>query len=835
MNQENPILLVVDDRPDNLYIIEQLVGEYLPNCTMHTALNAEAALRLVGEVRPDGILCDIQMPGTNGIELCRRLKGNPETRNIPVVLMTAHKSEPQLRVEALEAGADDFISKPIDNIELAARLKVMFRVKHAQDNLEQARLYLEAKVAARTVELKQKIMQLEQIETALRKSESKQRVIIENIVDVIAIMDMDGIISYVSPNVEKWFGWRSDEVIGRSIWKNIHPDSRGQVRDAFSGILSELLAERTAECRHKCKDGRFKWIEFTGVNLLRDADISGILMSFHDVTERKAIEETQQFLLQSAFVGTGEDFFASLARYLARALDMDYVCIDRLLGDGHEARTLAIYFDGVFEDNVEYALKDTPCGDVVGKSVCVFPCEVRHQFPDDVILQEMLAESYVGTTLWSFDGKPIGLIAVIGRKPLENHHLAESLLKLVAVRAASELERTQAEEERRQLERQFQQTQKLESLGVLAGGIAHDFNNILAIIMGHCFLAKNDVEAAAIYIPQIEKTAERAADLCRQMLAYAGKAQLSQSQVDIRALVEDMVRMLCATIPKNAEIRFECSTEIPCIKGDASQLRQIVMNLIINASEAISNSQGEIHILLSQKELRAEQGEKDHLGAVISPGKYVCLEVSDNGCGMDAETQQRIFEPFYTTKFAGRGLGMSAVLGIITAHLGALQFSSLQGQGTSFKVYLPLQANGTEARLPDHHPVQSTPWQGSGTVLLAEDEEQVKMIARFILEKLGFGVIEASNGREALELYRKHAGVITLVLTDMGMPVMDGYELFRELKKLDPSLPVVISSGFGDTVVTSRIAQKEIAGLVSKPYNVDQLRTVLKGVMEGAC
>jgi len=392
-------------------------------------------------------------------------------------------------------------------------------------------------------------------------------------------------------------------------------------------------------------------------------------------------------------------------------------------------------------------------------------------------------------------------------------------------------DRKKLEEEKGILQQQFQQAQKLESLGVLTGGIAHDFNNILAIIMGYCGLTKMDYDTAEKHIPIIENAVERAAALCRQMLAYAGKASLTETLVVMWVLVDDVVTMLKATIRQNVVIKTCYTSDIPSIMGDASQLRQIVMNLIINASESIGDLQGEVCVSLSKAVIKAGQAENDHNGKTIPPGEYVCLEVTDSGCGMDDETRRRIFEPFYTTKFTGRGLGMSAVLGIIKAHNGALQLSSQSGHGTTFKVYLPAQigtANEEEAQQ-----TVSAPWEGSGTILLAEDEEHVALIEKAMLEALGFKVIGAADGKEALELYKKNAADITLVIADMGMPVMDGYELFRELKKLKPELPIIVSSGFGDAEVTSRIPREQIAGLVSKPYHYDQLRDVLKKVVEG--
>jgi CheY-like chemotaxis protein len=302
-------------------------------------------------------------------------------------------------------------------------------------------------------------------------------------------------------------------------------------------------------------------------------------------------------------------------------------------------------------------------------------------------------------------------------------------------------------------------------------------------------------------------------------------------QVNMADLVSDMIKMLKATINLNVVIKSDLSIDLPLVWGDASQIRQIVMNLIINASEAINDAQGEIRVTLSEAAFVEGNTDKDHLGRVIQIGRYVCLEVTDNGCGMDDDTRQRIFEPFYTTKFTGRGLGMSAVLGIITAHKGSLQFTSKKCAGTTFKVYLPVQSGESSCESVPQESLVA--WLGSGTILLVDDEPQLSMVAKALLQALGFSVMEAANGRDALEMYGKNAEKITLVVTDIGMPIMDGYELFRKLKERAPKLPIIISSGYGDTLVTSRIRTEEAAGFLSKPYNYDDLRDVLKRAVEG--
>ena len=393
--------------------------------------------------------------------------------------------------------------------------------------------------------------------------------------------------------------------------------------------------------------------------------------------------------------------------------------------------------------------------------------------------------------------------------------------------------RKKDEEKKLIFEQQLQHSQKLESLGVLSGGIAHDFNNILAIIIGYCGLIKMNYETSEKNIPEIEKAAERAASLCRQMMSYAGKAQLTMTQVNMWATVDEMITLLKTTLPQNAEIKADLPTNLPYITADASQLRQIVMNLIINASEAIGNEQGEIRVSLDKVTVTAKESIVDYNGKVIPSGEYVCLEVADNGCGMDEETKWRVFEPFYTTKFTGRGLGMSAVLGIINSHNGALQLFSQRGKGTTFRVYLPVPKDDSVRNGKNSSEAPPVEWQGSGTVLLVDDEDQVRLIAKAFLEMFGFTVLEAVNGREALELFMKNSAKITLVVSDIGMPVMDGYKLFGELKNLSPKLPIIISSGFGDTDVTSRLGSDNVAGIISKPYNSNQLRDVLKRAVGG--
>ncbi|MDS4068742.1 MAG: ATP-binding protein [Candidatus Competibacter sp.] len=396
-------------------------------------------------------------------------------------------------------------------------------------------------------------------------------------------------------------------------------------------------------------------------------------------------------------------------------------------------------------------------------------------------------------------------------------------------------ERKWAEEKRLQLERQMQQTQKLESLGVLAGGIAHDFNNMLTIILGNASLALDELppmSPARDSLKAIEQTSLRAAELCRQMLAYSGKGRFVIENIRLGMLIGEMISLLKASITKKAILNLNLKEPLPALRGDPSQIRQIVMNLVINASEALGETSGVITISTGLMECSREYLAEAYLDESLTEGLYVWLEVSDTGCGMDSEIQRRIFEPFFTTKFTGRGLGLSAVLGIVRGHKGALKVYSEPGKGTTFKVLFPAVQ---QERPPVTRPSEVKPvdWKGTGTILLVDDEESVRTLGSRMLERIGFKVLTAVDGREALEIYRSGHDEIALVLLDLTMPDLDGEETFRELRRIDPKVRVVMSSGYTESEITPRFAGKRLTGFLQKPYTITALMDCLRGPLSG--
>jgi CheY-like chemotaxis protein len=335
---------------------------------------------------------------------------------------------------------------------------------------------------------------------------------------------------------------------------------------------------------------------------------------------------------------------------------------------------------------------------------------------------------------------------------------------------------------------------------------------------------------ARAHLGQIGAAARRAADLCRQMLAYSGKGRFVVRPLDMSEVVEEMAHMLEVSISKKVALRFELARGLPAVQADASQLRQVAMNLILNASESIGEISGVVSVRTGVVSCDADYLASTWVTDELAEGQYVFLEVTDTGCGMDAETRERIFDPFYTTKFTGRGLGLAAVLGIVRGHQGAIKVYSEPGRGSSFKVLLP--AVEAAAQPVSHHVEAAEVWHGSGLILLVDDEESVRGVGRSMLERLGFAVVTAGDGQEAVSVYRARADEIACVVLDLTMPRMDGEEAFRELRQVRPDVRVILSSGYNEQEVTQRFAGKGLAGFLEKPYRLETLRAQLRRVLD---
>ncbi len=385
-----------------------------------------------------------------------------------------------------------------------------------------------------------------------------------------------------------------------------------------------------------------------------------------------------------------------------------------------------------------------------------------------------------------------------------------------------------------QREEQLHRAQRLESLGVLAGGIAHDFNNLLTAILGNAALAEKKLDAdspARRHLAGIVKASQCAASLCNKMLAYSGKGRFALTRINLSNLARDMVDMFKASINKSVTLQLKLDDEIPPVMAGMAQMQQIMMNLIVNASEAIGDANGVITIATSATRLEPKDMEQLDLFDHLRPGLYVTLEVSDTGCGMNRKTLEHLFEPFFTTKFTGRGLGMSAVLGIVRGHKGAISVRSEEGRGTSIRILLPA-CEGKRTKTTTST-VGPDGMKGAGVILVADDEEFVRESAAMMLEDCGFEVLTTVDGEQALEIYRKNRARIDLVLLDMMMPRMNGEQAFRELKRLNPNVRVLLSSGYSEQETMHRFSGEGPAGFIQKPYIPEKLCEKCRNAISG--
>jgi PAS domain S-box-containing protein len=396
-------------------------------------------------------------------------------------------------------------------------------------------------------------------------------------------------------------------------------------------------------------------------------------------------------------------------------------------------------------------------------------------------------------------------------------------------------ERKRAEAERERLEEKLLQTQKLESLGVLAGGIAHDFNNLLTAVLGRADLALLDLapgDPSREHVEQIERSARHAAELTRQLLAYSGRGRFVVEAVELSRMISEMTDLLELSISKRGRLHLHLSPSLPPTEGDAAQLRQVVMNLVTNGAEAVGEHDGQITVTTGVRhvdratlaECLPDEGQGE--------GDYVFVEVRDTGHGMTPEVRERIFDPFFTTKFMGRGLGLAAVLGVVRSHRGAIHAQSVNGNGAVFTVFLPVAQPRLAAAAPAPVPSGRRSWRAQGLVLVVDDEAVVRETASNMLRRVGLEPLPAASGQEAIDLLRQRGDAVSLVLLDMTMPGMSGAETLEELRRVRPDVKVLLSSGYSDVEVERHFGGKVVQGFLQKPYELSTLIERLRPIYD---
>lgn len=623
--------------------------------------------------------------------------------------------------------------------------------------------------------------------------------IVESSHDAIIGKTLDGKIFSWNAAAEELYGYKKEEVIGKSISIIVPADRQTEVTKILNKLRKGDHIDQFETVRKK-KSGKLIDVSLT-FSSIRDKNDKVVAASViaRDVTARKKAEARFQLALEAAPSGI-------------------------IMTDGQGRITLVNsqierYFgyssDDLIGQNVEILLP---------KSSRKEHLNLRQEFLQAPETRSMGA----GRDLFAVRKDGSEFPVEVGLNPIKTEHGIEILAVVVDI-----TQRKRLEEERRNMEEQLQHTQKLESLGVLAGGIAHDFNNLLTGILGNADLALMELSPVSPirkYIENIQKSAIRASDLSNQMLAYSGKGRFLIQALDLNQVIEEMTHLLRVSISKTAVLKYNLYAELPAMEGDATQIRQVIMNLITNASEAISNKSGIISITTGVIDCDAHYLAETFFDEGLEEGFYVYLEVADSGVGMDRETQSKIFDPFYTTKVTGRGLGLAAVIGIVRGHKGAIKVYSEKGRGTTFKLLFPC-SDKDAVKIP-HEAMTIGNYHGEGKVLVADDEDSVRAVARSTLERAGFEVVTAPDGREGLKMFEEMKDQLSLVILDLTMPHIGGEELYRKIRRIKAEMPVILISGYNEHELSSRFAGKGLAGFIQKPLRPAILLTSVKRALE---
>ncbi|MEX2262582.1 MAG: PAS domain S-box protein [Bryobacteraceae bacterium] len=592
-------------------------------------------------------------------------------------------------------------------------------------------------------------------------------------------------------------GCKLEQLTGNGWLECVHPDDRQCCQDTYLSAC-EARHPFTVEYRLHRHNGGYHWVLDKGVPQLdQKGEILGFAGLCIDIHARK---QTERKLRES------DDRYRMLLENLK---DYAVFTTDR------EGRIIT--WNAGAERIVGY-----PESEIIGQPLeIIFTPEDRANNIPNKEVRRAIAAGSAEDERWHVrkDGRryfAFGMLSVLRDEDGNLHGFSKVMRDMT---------------DRKRLEEQLQQTRKMESLGVLAGGVAHDFNNLLMGILGNIGLVQEalaDGDPNRRFLDEAIRASERAAHLTQQMLAYAGKGRFVTKLVDLSETVREMAGLIHTSVPKNVELRLQLAPDLPLIEVDTAQIQQVVMNLAVNGAEAIrEEDSGVVAITTAAQTLNEEDLRDNLLFEELKPGNYVLLEVRDTGVGMSEEERTKIFDPFFTTKFIGRGLGLPAVHGIVRGHKGAIQVSSEPGQGSVFKVLFPVAAaKPAGPQKPDEEDLR-----GKGRILVIEDEESVRRVVRFALERYGYEVLLAGDGRAGVEVFQENASQIELVLLDMTMPGMSGEETFGVLKKIRADIPIMVTSGYDEAETIRRFAGRGVTEFIHKPYTGAQLARKVKSVL----
>jgi PAS domain S-box-containing protein len=818
------VLVVEDDAATRATIRSALEAR---RHEMVSCVDAEAAWKALGPeataVPFDLALLDTALPDQDGLTFCRQFRRHPAGRHAVVIAVTADDRLERLSA-ALDSGVNDYVLKPVDPRVLAIRMVIAEQRSLANATSRYSR-------------------------EALRESENRFEAFMANSPTAAFIKDADGRFLYVNRRYLDSFRIAEGDRIGRSHFDVFSTDVARAQQATDAMVLERQVAVETIE-RVPLPDGDHDWLTYKFPlhdHLGRTTLVAGLAV---DITDRIRAEEataqaSEALRRQKIILETLLRVAARLNSHTDLQAVLDAVCDEVRSMLGTCAASVALLDPSTGALQLAAASGLTGDGRALLSNV---PADVwtrlRDDFrpvlwipefrdrviPEDRALVERAGIRTCLAVMMRHEERLLGTITAWTLGDVREFSADErALLQGVADQAALAISTAQALADLRQSEEQMRNAQKLESLGVLAGGIAHDFNNLLVGVLGNASLALSELpddSPARQFVQDVETSAQRAAELTRQMLAYSGRGKFIVEPLKLSEVVHEMTQLLGRVISKRARLSLHVRDDMPPIVADATQLRQVVMNLITNASDALQGEPGLVTVRTGTVHADARMLAGTYLNEELPAGEYVYLEVTDSGVGMDAATRARIFEPFFTTKFTGRGLGLAAVLGIVRSHRGAIDVTTEPGCGTTFRVLFPAAAAAAE--VPVARVISPAVWKSSGWALVVDDEEAVRSVARHALERSGFSVLEAATGEEALAICAEQQKTLRIVLLDLTMPGMSGEATLSELQRQWPSLPVIVSSGF----MPDDSNGFDGVPFLAKPYRPSELVDIIRRLFE---
>lgn len=943
-------LLAIDDSADNLLSLKAVLGDLMPEVEYMAASDWESGLAMASQELPDAILLDIVMPGMDGYQICRMLKSDEKLKDVPVTFLTAWRTSPDVHKNAIEAGAEGFLTKPFDEGELISQIKAMFRLRSAAraERLEKERL--SDAVSKATAELRRELAERREAEARLKLSnerlmrsketmaklletlrmENEARIgserhfrdLADNGMALVWTSGLDMKCDYFNKPWLEFTGRSLEQELGDAWVAGVHPDDVDECMKTYTGAF-ERREKFSMTYRLRRHDGAYRWIVDEGTPRY-DAEGTfigyiGHCLDITDELEAREIaqksEEKFRLLVESApvgiFIQVDKKFsFVNSAALRMFGAESDSQIIgtpilDRFHPDYHELVSSRIEELNVRKHEVPYIQE--MCLKVDGEPFFVEISAVPFNFngkdgamvffndisdrkraeqlleeervkllnmtnmlntlldtiPDGILLLDrqrniewanIATEALVGGGRQPGEGEKCYSYLFGQDKPCEECPLGGAFDKGDQVNTECDLENGSTWDIRivpisdgggkyekaleiardvtrqKKTEEQLRQAQKMESVGRLAGGVAHDFNNLITTIIGNCEMALMDLkEGDPIrgYLEDIRKAGDNASGLTRQLLAFSRRQVLKPVVMNLNDVIRESRKMLARLIRENISYEEKLAAELGPIEADANQVEQVLMNLVINASDAMPEG-GRLTLETYAADLASSQiaakGE-------IEPGRYAVLAISDTGVGMSEETMKHIFEPFFTTKEKGKGtgLGLSTVYGIVNQSRGYVTVYSEAGKGSIFKVYFRCVDKPVEERKPK----QTGPIAGTESILLVENDLDVRMVIARQLRQLGYEVTEASDGAEALQLFSEAGKSFELVLTDVVMPRLGGRELAEEALKVKPGQKVLFMSGYTENSIVHNGVLDTGINFIGKPFTAEELGRKVRSVIDG--